>query len=191
PLPARGLAAVGLPVPAAPADTTGTLTVNGYDRHYLFVVSAAAAPAGGRPLVIFLHGDGGTMGLSAAWRSAVLSDANGAVLLSAEGRNNLPPAAEIDGSAWRFRMDEAGQPYDDVDFIDQLITQATDSGSPLLGTPIDPAQVYVVGESRGAGFAYYLYADPRTRNKIRAIVPLSGTFYCDGEAVDPGTSGTG
>ena len=70
--------------------------------------------------------------------------------MSAEGRNNIPDAALIDGSAWRFRMDEAGQPYDDVDFIDQLITQATDSGSPLLGTPIDPHQVYVIGESRGA-----------------------------------------
>src|SRR5437870_3170911 len=68
---------------ATPADTTGTLTVNGYDRHYLFVVPATAAPAAGRPLVIFLHGDGGTMGLSAAWRSAVLADANGSVLLSA------------------------------------------------------------------------------------------------------------
>jgi hypothetical protein len=45
--------------------------------------------------------------------------------------------------------------------------------------------VYVVGESRGAGFAYFLYADPRTRNKIRTIVPLSGTFYCDGD-VDAG-----
>jgi poly(3-hydroxybutyrate) depolymerase len=176
---------------AAPADVTRTLSVNGYDRHYLYVVSAAAAPALGRPLVIFLHGDGGTLGLSAAWRAAVLSDANGAVLLSAEGRNNIPAAALIDGSAWRFRMDEAGQPYDDVDFINQLITQAIDSGSPLLGTSIDPDQVYVVGESRGAAFAYYLYADPRTRNKIWAIVPLSGTFYCDGSAESPGTPGTG
>src|SRR5258706_11081646 len=67
--PMRGgwLGPVGQPVSvagAAPADTTGTLTVNGYDRHYLYVVSAAAAPAAGRPLVIFLHGDGGAMGLS-------------------------------------------------------------------------------------------------------------------------------
>ncbi len=26
--------------------------------------------------------------------------------------------------------------------------------------------------------------------RIRAIVPISGTFYCDGDAVDPGTPGT-
>jgi len=167
----------------------GTLSVNGYTRNFVYAVSSSAAPATGRPLVIHLHGDGGNMGLSPAWKQAVLDDANGAVLLSAQGRNNLPPAAAIDGSAWRFRMDEAGAPYDDVDFIDQLITQAT-SNAMLVGTPIDPKQVYVVGESRGAGFAYVLYADPRTRNKIRAVVPISGTFYCEGDAVDPGTPGT-
>ena len=171
------------------ADTNGTLLVNGYLRNFVYAVSAYPAPATGRPLVIHLHGDGGNMGLSAAWMSAVLDDANGAVLLSAQGRNNIPAAAEIDGSAWRFRMDEAGAPYDDVDFIDQLITEAT-ANDMLLGTPIDPNQVYVVGESRGAAFAYVLYADPRTRNKIRAIVPISGTFYCEGDAVDPGTPGT-
>jgi poly(3-hydroxybutyrate) depolymerase len=177
-------------VPSQPvADTTGTLSVNGYTRNFVYAVPAAAAPATGRPLVIHLHGDGGNMGMSAAWKQAVLADANGAVLLSAQGRNNSPPAAATDGSAWRFRMDEAGAPYDDVDFIDQLITMATAS-SMLLGTAIDPDQVYVVGESRGAGFAYVLYADPRTRNKIRAIVPISGTFYCEGDAVDPGTPGT-
>jgi poly(3-hydroxybutyrate) depolymerase len=86
-------------------------------------------------------------------------------------------------------MDEAGNPYDDVDFIDQLITQAT-TNDQFLGTAIDPDQVYLVGESRGAGFAYVLYADPRTSNKIRAIVPISGTFYCEGDATDPGVPGT-
>jgi poly(3-hydroxybutyrate) depolymerase len=182
--PAGGAAAAML------ADTPGTLSVNGYDRHFVYAVSAWDAPAAGRPLVIHLHGDGGAPGLSAAWKSAVLADAGGAVLLSAEGRNNIPAAALIDGSAWRFRLDEAGQPYDDVDFIDLLITRATDDANPLLGTPIDPAQVYLVGESRGAGFAYVLYADPRTRNKVRAIVPISGTFYCEGDAVNPGTPGT-
>ncbi|MBX0331223.1 hypothetical protein K2Z83_26595 [Oscillochloris sp. ZM17-4] len=174
--------------PSLAADTERAILVNGYTRNFVYAVSPAAAPAAGRPLVIQLHGDGGDMGISAAWRAAVLSDANGAVLLSAQGRNQIPAAAAIDGSAWRFRMDEAGQPYDDVDFIDQLIAQAT--ASDLLGTKIDPQQVYLVGESRGAGFAYLLYADPRTRDTIRAIVPISGTFYCEGDAQNPGTPGT-
>jgi poly(3-hydroxybutyrate) depolymerase len=164
-------------------DQYGAISVNGYIAIFVRFVGVSCA-SNGRPLVIHLHGDGGDMGLSAAWEAAVLNDANGAVVLSAQGRNNIPAAAEIDGSAWRFRMDEAGAPYDDIDFIDQLITEAT-SNDMLLGTQIDPNQVYVVGESRGAAFAYFLYADPRTRNKIRAIVPISGTFYCDGGSVNP------
>jgi poly(3-hydroxybutyrate) depolymerase len=172
------------PSPVA-ADTNGTLIVNGISRNFVYSVSDFAAPPTGRPLVIHLHGDGGNMGLSAAWKQAVLNDSNGAVLLSAQGRNHTPAP---DQSAWRYRMDEANVAYDDVDFINQLINEATTTL--LLGTPIDPAQVYVVGESRGAGFAYFLYADPRTRNKIRAIVPISGTFYCDGGAVAEGTPGT-
>ena len=182
---------VGVPpgMPRSSSDTTGALVVNGYRRRFVYAVSALPAPPAGRPLVIHLHGDGGDMGLSAAWKQAVLGDTSGAVLLSAQGRNNIPEAAAIDGSAWRFRMDEAGAPYDDVDFIDQLIAKAT-SGARLLGTPIDPTRVYVVGESRGAGFAYVLYADPRTRNDIRAIVPISGTFYCEGDAQNPGMPGS-
>jgi poly(3-hydroxybutyrate) depolymerase len=184
-------ASVAAPAPssALAADITKTINVNGYTRSFVYAVSSFAAPAGGRPLVIQLHGDGGNMGLSAAWKDAVLNDANGAVLLSAQGRNNIPAAIAIngDGSAWRFRMDESGTPYDDVDFINELITQATASN--LLGVTIDPSQIYVVGESRGAGFAYFLYADPRTSNKIRAIVPISGTFYCD-EAVGTPNSDT-
>ena len=171
------------------ADSVSTIDVNGYTRSFVYAVSPAAAPPAGRPLVIQLHGDGGDMGISAAWRAAVLSDAGGAVLLSAQGRNNIPAAAAIDGSAWRFRMDEGGKRYDDVDFIDQLIAKAIGDAS-FLGAAIDPSQVYLVGESRGAGFAYMLYADPRTRNKIRAIAPISGTFYCDGDAENAGTPGS-
>jgi poly(3-hydroxybutyrate) depolymerase len=171
------------------ADTNGTINVNGVDRNFVYAVSAYPAPATGRPLVIYLHGDGGNMGLSAAWKQAVLNDANGAVLLSAQGRNNIPAAAAIDASAWRLRMDEMGQPYDDVDFIFALRVTAT-ADDKLLGTKIDWNQVYVVGESRGAVFAYFLYADPRTSREIRAIVPISGSFGCEGGVLPEGVPGT-
>jgi poly(3-hydroxybutyrate) depolymerase len=189
---------------AAPADRTSldsleppqiaevhysSLLVNGYTRNFEYAVSPYPAPAEGRPLVIHLHGDGGNMHLSDAWMNAVLNDPNGAVLLSAQGRNNIPDAAKIDGSAWRFRMDESGRSYDDVDFMDQLIWEATTTDT-LLGTHINADQVYLVGESRGAGFANFLYADPRTSNEIRAIVPISGTFYCEGGVENPGVPGT-
>jgi poly(3-hydroxybutyrate) depolymerase len=161
------------------ADTNVKVNVFGVDRDFVYAVSAYPAPATGRPLVIFLHGNGGNMGLSPAWKQAVLNDANGAVLLSAQGRNNTAAAIAGDDSAWRFRMDEQFTPYDDVDFISQIII-----GAPtLLGTPISWDQVYVVGESRGAMFAYFLLATPRVGQEIRAIVPISGSFYCEGAAV--------
>lgn len=181
---------VGPQLAAAQAeDVNGTIDVNGYTRRFIYAVSPFPAPAAGRPLVILLHGDGGRPSLSATLKQAVLNDTGGTVLLAAEGRNNIPAAAAIDGSAWRFRMDESGAPYDDVDFIDQLIDAAS-AGAELLGTPIDPAQIYLIGGSRGAAFAYFLYADPRTANQIRAIVPISGTFYCEGDAEQPGTPGS-
>ena len=174
---------------AGPQAVTASIQVNGVTRNFIFAVSSQPAPAAGRPLVIHLHGDGGNMNLSAAWQNAVLNDNNGAVLLSAQGRNNIPAAADIDGSGWRFRMDEAGREYDDIDFINQIIDQAIADPN-FLGTAIDPNKIYAVGESRGAGFAYYLYADPRTRNKVKAIAPISGTFYCDGSEVNAGVPGT-
>jgi predicted esterase len=173
---------------SVPTEGSRTLMVNGYQRQFVYATSAQPAPVAGRPLVIHLHGDGGNMNLSAAWKNAVLNDSNGAVLVSAQGRNKIP-AANSGSTAWDFRMDKSGQPYDDVDFINQLIDEAT-ANATLLGSPINPDQVYVVGESRGAGMAYYLYADPRTRNKIRAIVPISGTFYCEGGEVQQGVPGT-
>src|SRR5262249_4336295 len=57
-----------------------SLIVGGITRRFVYEVSSQPAPAGGRPLVIHLHGDGGDMGLSAAWKAAVLNDSNGAVL---------------------------------------------------------------------------------------------------------------
>ncbi|NJM08747.1 hypothetical protein HC891_24990, partial [Candidatus Gracilibacteria bacterium] len=164
------LAATSVPQQAEVADT---IEVNGQTRRFVYAISAQPAPATGRPLVIHLHGDGGNIdgGLSAAWKSAVLNDANGAVLLAAEGRNNIPET--FSGStAWRFRMDEAGTAYDDVDFIDQVIAAAKDEN--LLGTAIDPAQIYVVGESRGGGHGLlslrrsaYERGDPGDRADLR------------------------
>lgn len=174
------------PTPAPnPITQNGSLMVSGIQRNFIYQVSGAVAPVEGRPLVIYLHGDGGNMNISNAWQQAVLNpgDPNGAVFLSAQGRNNL-----IGGVAWDFRMDKTGQAFDDVDFIDQLIDQALNNN--LLNTSINPSQVYVVGESRGAGMAFVLYADPRTRNDIRGIVPISGTFFCEGGAQQPGMAGT-
>ncbi|KAB8141230.1 hypothetical protein F8S13_20740 [Chloroflexia bacterium SDU3-3] len=78
---------------AAPSvDTGGTIEISGVTRRFVSAVSAAAAPAEGRPLAICLHGDGGNMGISTAWRAAVLSDSGGAgeTTIGADGLKMLP-----------------------------------------------------------------------------------------------------
>jgi poly(3-hydroxybutyrate) depolymerase/streptogramin lyase len=170
--------------PAANNPTTGTtnFAVTGLgapqaSRTSKYRVSGQAAPANGRPLVIYLHGNG-TTDVQIPATYATYTDANAAVLVAPQGLN----------ADWRFRMDGKNNlptppvaEVDDVAFIDEIITRATDAANPLFGAgnKVDPTKVFVVGESRGAGMAYYLYADPRTKNKIAAIAPISGTFFCE------------
>jgi predicted esterase len=137
-------------------------------------VSGQPAPASGRPLVIYLHGNGSN-NTQVPVSYSLWTDQAAAILVAPQGLN----------ADWRFRMDgknNAGTTaeVDDVAFIDQLIARATNAATPLFGAgnKVDPTKVFVVGESRGAGMAYYLYADPRTKNKIAAIAPISGTFFC-------------
>ncbi|MEY4530790.1 MAG: hypothetical protein RLZZ156_1511 [Deinococcota bacterium] len=173
-----------------PAATTGTtnFAVTGAgvlqaSRTSKYRVSGVAAPANGRPLVIYLHGDGDA-NVQVPSSYTTFTDAQAAVLVSPQGLN----------ATWRFRMDGkdnagAAAEVDDIAFIKEIITRGSSAANPLFGAgnKIDPAKVFVVGESRGAGFAYYLYAHPETKNLITAIAPISGTFYC---ATSNGGNGT-
>jgi poly(3-hydroxybutyrate) depolymerase len=164
-----------------PAATTGTtdFAVTGAgvlqaSRTSKYRVSGLAAPVNGRPLIIFLHGNG-TNDVQIPSAYATYTDPQAAVLVAPQGLN----------ANWRFRMDGKGDDgaaaeVDDIAFIKEIITRGTNAANPLFGAgnKIDPSKVFIVGESRGAGFAYYLYAHPDTKNLITAIAPISGTFYC-------------
>lgn len=171
--------------PAENATRTGTasMMVTGLGlpklRTYAWRIPAGPAPAGGRPLVLTLHGNGGTQDIPA--QLSRWTDEEGAVVVGLQG---LAPGSGA--SNWEFRMDgryaaavpgtPPPQGADDIQFISDLIDRVL-AGS--LGESVNPAKVFVVGYSRGAGMAFSAYADPRTRNKIAAIAPVSGTFYCD------------
>ncbi len=175
---------------AAQVATTGTtdFAVTGAgvlqaSRTSRYRVSGLPAPVNGRPLVIYLHGDGSS---NTAVPNAYTpyTDQEAAVLVAPQGLN----------ATWRFRMDgknNAGTAaeVDDIAFIKEIITRASNATSPLFGAgnKIDPSKVFIIGESRGAGFAYYLYAHPDTKNLIAAIAPVSGTFYCATSNVGNGT----
>jgi poly(3-hydroxybutyrate) depolymerase len=176
--------------PPAATTTTGTtnFAVTGAgvlqaSRTSRYRVSGVVAPVGGRPLVIYLHGDGDS-NVQVPSAYTTWTDAQAAVLVSPQGLN----------ATWRFRMDGkdnagAAAEVDDVAFIKEIITRGSSAANPLFGAgnKIDSSKVFVIGESRGAGFAYYLYAHPDTKNLITAIAPISGTFYC---ATSNGGNGT-
>jgi predicted esterase len=184
-----------LPPPAAPpaTGTINSINVTGFglpgNRSLQFRIPSGAAPTAGRPLVIYLHGNGGTSEIPALLSAQ--TDAKGMAVVALQG-------LVFNGTTnWEFRMDgryaasQAGvrppQGPDDVQFISDVIDRATAAANPLLSTKIDPSKVFVVGYSRGAGMAFVAYADPRTKNKIAAIAPVSGTFYCDMATPNVGT----
>lgn len=165
----------------SPSITEGDINVGGFGlvqaRTYNLRLPVTPAPsASGHPLIILLHGNGGT----AAIPTTLLpwTDAQSAVIVALQGLGSP--------SDWKFRLDgrnnattagvQPAQGPDDVQFISEVIERATDG---TLGKPVDASKVFVIGYSRGAGMAMYAYADPRTKNRIAAIAPISGTFYCD------------
>jgi len=140
---------------AAPLVESRTITRPEGSRNYL-VMQPASAARSLRPLVILLHGHGGSaefmlgqvpiLGYTApAWR--LLAEREGLLLIAANGVDGA------DGnSAWNdCRADAASNSTaDDVGFISALIDKA------ILEDHADPKRIYVFGHSNGGGMAYRL-----------------------------------
>jgi len=153
-----------------------TLAVGGRPREYL--LSAPAAP--GRPLVVFLHGAGGT----AAWAdaetgwSALAARENFALALP-EGLPpdpDRPPKFLTNPPRWNDGSPGptgSPSPADDVAFLAALL----DDAAARAGT--DPARVYLGGFSNGAGMTFRAAAE--LADRLAAVAPVAG--YC--RAADP------
>lgn len=140
---------------AAPPIESRTLERPEGLRNYL-VMQPASAASGVRPLVILLHGHGGSaefmlgqvpiLGYTApAWR--LLAEREGFMLIAPNG---------VDGgdgnSAWNDCRADAtsNSTADDVGFISALIDRA------IMEHHADPKRIYVFGHSNGGGLAYRL-----------------------------------
>ncbi len=138
------------------------------------LVRTPAVPAGGlRPLVVLLHGAGGTAALALGnTRWAILADQEGILLACPEGTRpdptapavfRLNPQAWNDGSG-RGHTARAG--IDDVRFLDTLLTDLVrEHGA-------DPARMYLVGFSNGGSLAFRAGAELASR--VAAIGPVAG-----------------
>jgi polyhydroxybutyrate depolymerase len=139
-----------------------SVTVAGVERRYLL---AGASPAVGRPVVVFLHGFGGT----AAWADgetgwSAVAAREGFVLAVPEGLPpdpTRPPKFLTNPQRWTERPE-------DVEFLSAVIADA------LRRTGGDPRQVYLTGFSNGAAMAFRFAAE--RAELLAAVAPVAG--YC-------------
>lgn len=139
-----------------------TLDVGGQARSYvLHVPPAAARPM---PLVVALHGGGGT---AHSMERLTGFDA----LADREGFAVVYPDA-LDGHWNDGRHDnDAPQDADDVGFVRTLIDQLVASGT------VDPARVFATGISNGGIMSYRLACE--LSDRIAAIAPVVGNLSAD------------
>jgi poly(3-hydroxybutyrate) depolymerase len=139
-------------------------TTDGQEHRY-YHIPHVAAPSGGRPVLLWLHGDGGN-GQSAGSSFYRYTDPSGAIVIGPDGTN---------GTWTHAASDLPGQPQE-AQFLSALIDQLVTTG--VDGEPVNPRRIYVGGESRGAFMPYYLLMRASTRERIAAVAVNAGLLYC-------------
>ncbi len=165
---------------AGPSGTTQTIPIGGGTRSALLHLPRSFDPARPAPLVILLHGSGGT-------GAAMLRDSNLATASDQHGFVIAAPDAGIPhdkGFVWNI----PGVPTvagtipgpdapDDVAFIGALIDQLASAGC------IDPSRVYATGLSGGGRMTSWLGCVAADR--FAAIAPVVGLRAGNPLASDP------
>lgn len=140
--------------------------------------SAGAAAARPRPVVVLLHGAGGTAELAmqnTGW--ARLAEREGVLLAYPEGTRpdpGAPPRFRQNPQAWNDgsgRGHTARQAIDDVAFLGALLDRLVSAHG------ADPARIYLAGFSNGGSMAFRAGAELATR--VAAIGPVAGHCWVD------------
>lgn len=143
-----------------------TLETGGYKRVYRVYSPANLEKTGKYPLLVLLHGGGGTgKGMINLARGGFekLADRNGAILAYPDG---------IDKNWNDYRADKSRKAQreniDDVAFISAML------GEIAKAYPVDPARTYASGISNGAMMSYTLAC--RASDRFAAIAPVAGAM---------------
>jgi polyhydroxybutyrate depolymerase len=151
-----------------------TLTVGGVTRRYLLFRPPAAAP---RPLVLMLHGTGGSAEFAAdetGW--AALAADRGFLVAFPDGlpvNPTRPPSFLSNPKRWNDGSTRPGDDLhadtvDDVGFLAGVVLDLVAPGW------ADPSRVYLTGFSNGAGMAFRFAAE--RADLLAAVAPIAG--YC-------------
>lgn len=168
----RGSPAPGVRVEAADAAVSVVISVAAGGESRTVRVHAPRRASGPMPLVLNLHGSGGTAA-GQEWVSGMDAAADAHVFLVAYPQGAVPMGG---GFAWNV----PGQPLvggarvpsgaaDDVDFIDRAI------GALARAYPVDLRRIYLTGYSGGARMASYLACALTTH--VAAIAPVAGVRF--------------
>lgn len=146
------------------ADTVGTLTRDGLERTYLLHVPATYEEGEPTPLVIALHGGGGTSGNMANFTNFnSLSDREGFIVVYPQGiEGHWNDGRKIE--AYRAHRENV----DDVGFISTLIDHLREEFT------VDETRVYATGISNGAMMSHRLACE--LSDKIAAIAMVAGAI---------------
>jgi polyhydroxybutyrate depolymerase len=168
--------------PLGPGDHTITLRVHDFERSYLVHVPNRAGPQSPLPVVLMLHGGGGSAE-GAMWETGWAHKADGAGFLAVfpnalardpKRRSSFSRNPQLwnDGSE-RFYPDQKA--VDDVGFINALLNDLA------ARFPVDPKRVFVTGFSNGASMSFLVGAQLSPR--IAAIAPVAGALWQDSVAL--------
>lgn len=166
----------GAPRPAAPAhgSRTGSLNAGGQLRTYRLYLPSSARPERALPLVLVLHGFGGSGAqVERSTGFSVLAEAHDFIAVYPDGLI-LDPRGGARG--WRT---EPGTPVDDVEFLTLLLD------SVQAAYPVDPARVSVTGHSNGGSMTYRFACDRASRVAAAASVAGPGVGQCAPERAVP------
>lgn len=161
-----------------PGHSQVALQVGNLERHYLLYIPPSYEKGKPLPLVIMLHGMGGTALLSlreTGWSAK--ADSENFIIVYPEAtrpEQKRSPNLRTNPQAWNDgsgRFHAAEREIDDVAFIKALIESLESSYS------IDPDRIYVTGFSNGASMTFRLGAE--LADRIAAIAPHSGTCWTE------------
>lgn len=150
--------------PESKSDFSSSIASGGLERTYLVHVSSLYDKTNPTPLVIVLHGGGGSgQGMNALTHFNAIADRENFIVVYPDGfENHWNDGRNVQ------RYSAQAQNIDDVGFISALIDHLSGEFN------IDARRVYVTGISNGAQMSHRLGSE--LSEKIAAIAPVAGNI---------------